>query len=170
MNELIRCAHCRCLFLPNPRVKNQSYCSLPGCQRARRAKWQREKMKTDPDYHDNQQRCRKQWAEANRSYWRDYRRTHPQYTLQNLILQRGRDRALRLAKMDVSDPALPVKPAAYYLIPQRCNLAKMDALTQKIFLIPAPYNDLAKKDSIAFCVHSGRSSIPKRQEVGICHG
>lgn len=153
MNELIRCAHCRRLFRPNPRVKNQRYCGHFSCQRARKALWQREKMKTDPDYQDNQRRCRKQWAEAHRQYWREYRRTHGQYVLRNRVLQKGRDRVRhlrRLAKMDASTPVSLVKPGSYYLVPQGGDLAKMDALKQKILLIPIGYKDLAKKDTIAF--------------------
>jgi hypothetical protein len=98
--------------------------------------WQRDKMKTDPDYQDNQRRCRKQWVEAHPRYWSEYRRTHPPYVLRNRVLQKGRDRLRRLAKMDASTLLSPVKPGAYYLVPQGSNLAKMDALTQKIFLIP----------------------------------
>ena len=153
MNELIRCAHCRRLFRPNTRVKNQRYCGRSVCQRARKALWQREKMKTDADYQDNQRRCRKQWAEAHRQYWREYRRTHGQYLVRNRMLQKGRDRVRRLrrlAKMDASTPVSLVKPGGYYLVPEGRDLAKMDALKQKILLIPIGYKDLAKEDSIAF--------------------
>ena len=34
MISRIRCAHCRRLFEPNPRVKNQRYCEDEPCQRA----------------------------------------------------------------------------------------------------------------------------------------
>jgi hypothetical protein len=107
-------------------------------------------METDPDYQDNQRRCQKQWVEAHRQYWREYRRTHTEYVLRNRVLQKGRDHVRRLAKMDASTPASFVKSGIYYLIPERRDLAKMDALTQKILLISMPYTDLAKKDSIAF--------------------
>jgi hypothetical protein len=49
MNRTIRCTHCRCLVLPNPRVKTQRFCSNKACQQARKAQWQRTKMATDPD-------------------------------------------------------------------------------------------------------------------------
>ena len=35
-----RCAHCRQVFIPNSRVKNQQYCDRQICQNARKAKWQ----------------------------------------------------------------------------------------------------------------------------------
>ncbi|MCD6162167.1 MAG: hypothetical protein J7K40_07120 [candidate division Zixibacteria bacterium] len=42
-----------------------------------------------------------------------------------------------LAKMDaLEDLFSPVKAGSYYLIAQGENLAKMDALTQKVYLIP----------------------------------
>jgi hypothetical protein len=50
MNHTMRCVHCRCLFVPNPRAKPQRFCANKACQRARKAQWQREKMAADPDY------------------------------------------------------------------------------------------------------------------------
>ena len=73
----IRCAHCGCLFDPNPRVKNQRYCSDKECQRARKRLWQRRKLATDPDYKANQTDCQKTWREKNPDYWRKYRERNP---------------------------------------------------------------------------------------------
>jgi hypothetical protein len=50
--------------------------------------------------------------------------------------------------MDASDEISLIKPGSYYLIPAKGDLAKMDALSQKVYLIPTGYTDLAKKDSI----------------------
>ena len=61
----IRCAHCGRLFDPNPRVKNQRYCSEKECQRVRKKLWQRHKLATDPDYKDNQKDSQKTWRENN---------------------------------------------------------------------------------------------------------
>jgi hypothetical protein len=46
--EPVFCAHCAEAFTPRNRL--QSYCCKPECQRARKAVWQRIKVKTDPDY------------------------------------------------------------------------------------------------------------------------
>ena len=46
--EKILCAYCGDLFDPSPRHKNQTVCKKPECQRAKKAEWQRHKMKTDP--------------------------------------------------------------------------------------------------------------------------
>ena len=61
------CIHCGQIFQPNPRVKNQRYCSGKNCQRARRASWQRQKMAADPDYRENKERCLRHWQERNPS-------------------------------------------------------------------------------------------------------
>ncbi len=127
------CEHCKEKRVKNPRVKNQRFCSKPECQRKRKALWQEKKMRTDPDYRDNQQQSKKNWAENNPGYWKDYREKNPQKTLRNRILQKIRDQKRRntakrlknLAKMD----ALKLYPGRasglYWLVPV---LAKMDAL------------------------------------------
>ena len=153
MNQKIRCANpqCRRLFHPNPRVKNQQYCDKKDCQRARKRRWQRQKMKDDPDYQDDHRDAQQCWIEQNRDYWRRYRALHPDYVKRNRLLQRKRDRKRRdLAKMDALGDFSPVKAGSYYLIPAKENLAKMDALSHKYFLIPSSYPFLAKKDSLDF--------------------
>jgi hypothetical protein len=122
----IRCANPRCrrLFLPDPRVKTQRYCSRKECQRLRKRRWQREKMETDRDYRLDQKESRQCWSEQNRDYSRRYRANHPEYVQRNRLLQRGRDQR------------------------RRDNLAKMDAISSKYLLIPNVYPFLAKKDSI----------------------
>jgi hypothetical protein len=153
MSQKIRCANpnCRKAFLPDPRVKGQRYCSKKECQRLRKRQWQRRKIKDDPDYRDNQRDAQQCWMEQNRDYWRRYRDQHPGYVKRNRLLQRERDRRRRLAdlaKMDVSRDISSIKPGSYYLIPTKRNLAKMDVLSPKYFLIPQSYPFLAKKDSM----------------------
>jgi len=52
--------------------------------------------------------------------------------------------------MDELEQISLVKPGSYYLIPAKGDLAKMDTLSQKYFLIPSSYPFLAKKDSMDF--------------------
>ena len=137
-----RCAHCGCRYTPNPRIKNQSYCGKPGCQSARKAKWQGEKMESDPDYRMNQDECRESWLERRPDYWGQYRRNHPEYTQRNRDLQKNRDlkrRAVRLAKMDASKKEYVLKPGSYYVFPADPDLAKMDASIHKMTIIPESY-------------------------------
>ena len=110
-----RCTHCRRLFRPNPRVKNQRYYSRRACQRARKTLWQKQKMAADPDYQQNQKECQKNWCENNPGYWRNYRRQNPDYVKHNRALQTARN-AKRRSMNNM--------------------IAKMDALAQKVHIIP----------------------------------
>jgi hypothetical protein len=139
-----RCVHCRRLYIGNPRVKNQKYCSRDICQRARKSRWQQRKMATDGDYRQNRKESQQMWQTQHPGYWQQYRERHPQYCERNRMLQKRRDakrRAKHLAKMDALKQLKSIKPGAYYLIPCMGNLAKMDALTQKIHVIPAAYGN-----------------------------
>lgn len=140
MNRKSRCAHCRRHFVPNPRVKTQRYCSNKPCQQARKAKWQRDKMASDPDYQANQRDAGQAWQDQNRDYWRRYRQAHPDYRERNRLLQTHRDqqrRAKPLAKMDASAPLSFLKSGTYHIIrvPDK-PLAKMDPLSMTCRLIP----------------------------------
>lgn len=138
LRDQIRCAHCSCLFFPNPRVKNQRYCSNNDCQRARKRRWQREKLVRDPDYRQNQRDCNEQWRSQNLDYWKNYRLRNPKYTSRNRELQKLRDNRhskTDLAKMDASQPLSIVESGTYYLVPELADLAKMDASPVKVHLI-----------------------------------
>ena len=140
MSRQTRCAHCRCRFVPNPRIKTQRFCSAKPCQQARKTKWQRHKMAIDPDYQANQRDGHSAWRKRHRDYWRQYRQRRPDYRERNRVLQTHRDQKRRpsmLAKMDALSPVSFVKPGIYHLIPEVGeHLAKMDALSQKYRLIP----------------------------------
>jgi len=138
--EAICCAHCQQFFVPNPRIKNQRYCSHPACQRARKTLWQKQKLKADSDYKANQQDCQKQWRENHPDYWHNWRAAHPKYTERNRIQQqeRNRQRTFKIAKMDVSKTENFIKSGCYFIIPESFGsaiIAKMDASVQKVRLI-----------------------------------
>lgn len=135
------CAHCGKEFNPSPRVKNQRYCGNTACQKARRAAWQRRKLKEDRDYRDNQKRCQREWQKHNSGYYRSYRESHPAYTKRNLALQGMRDMRRRrknegkmLAKMDsLLKPYYSRRGSVFRLIPQdKRLLAKMDSIEVKL--------------------------------------
>jgi len=46
------CAHCGQPFQLRPQVPNQTYCASAECQRARKLRWQQDKLRTDPDCRD----------------------------------------------------------------------------------------------------------------------
>lgn len=68
-----RCACCGQPFEPRPQVPDQAFCSSPDCQRARKRQWQRDKLKSDPDYRSNQQDAQRAWTQRNQDYWRTRR-------------------------------------------------------------------------------------------------
>ena len=99
-----KCLCCKRGFIPHPAVRDQRYCSDPECQRARKRKWQKEKLATDSDYRANQAEAQRQWRSRNKDYWKQYRKKNPAYTERNRMGQRERNRRRRsgpeIAKMD----------------------------------------------------------------------
>jgi hypothetical protein len=101
-----RCAACGCLFVPRRNVPQQRYCSKRECQRTRRRRWQRQKLKADADYRANQAAAQRRWRERHPDYWRRYRQGHPDSTERNRQRQRERNRRRRLAATGPSPPAI----------------------------------------------------------------
>jgi len=147
-----RCTACGEGFTPCRHVPDQQYCSKPQCQRERRRRWQREKLRRDSDYRANQTAAQRHWRERHPDYWRKYRQNHPEYTARNREQQRERNRhrgrgatdplTAPIAKMDVCDDKIPVTSGTYRLIPEgRPEIAKVDAYLVKIHVLSEGYND-----------------------------
>ena len=133
------CRSCGELFQIRAQNPNQTHCSKKSCQSERRRLWQKNKLKTDPDYRENQKSAQQAWQERNKQYWQKYREEHPSYTEQNRILQRRRNRkqgADEIAKMDVSIPVQFPCSGTYQLIPRlRKQIAKMDVWIVELTMI-----------------------------------
>jgi hypothetical protein len=111
MNRI--CIFCGRSFEPYPTVPNQQYCSRPQCQKARRRKWQKEKLAT----------------ERNRQFQRQRNRRKQQSS--------GVDRSV-IAKMDELTSRNDSLSGHYRLVPiDRSGVAKMDELIVKIDVITA---------------------------------
>lgn len=141
MDRYDYCAYCRCRYQKNPRVKNQTYCGKIACQRARKRRWQRQKLATDPDYRLNQRDCMLRWRQRHPGYWQKYRRSHKSYTAQNRLLQKIRNlnrlgRPL-IAKMDPIKTEQSIIPGIYYILRKCRQIAKVDAIFQKVIIFPA---------------------------------
>ena len=96
MNPKIRCAapHCKRLFEPDPRVKNQLYCGETDCQRE----------------------CQREWRQRHPGYYKRCRQDHPAYCQRNTLLQGYRNtKARMIAKMDAFKPAPINDPGVFYL-------------------------------------------------------
>jgi hypothetical protein len=147
--EESQCWHCGDFFPKSPRHKEQYYCMKPKCRRAKKAAWKRKKMKEDPEYRLNQKTSNKRWAEANPSYWKEYRKSNPDKAERNRILQTIRnrrrskkgkadargDRSL-IAKVDTSSSPKIKVAGEFWVVPV---IAKVDALKVYIYEIQTPY-------------------------------
>lgn len=135
-----RCAACNRPFKTRSQCPRQAYCARNECQRERRRRWQRAKRLSDPDYKYNQRNAQRAWSRRNQTYWREYRRTHPQYCERNRQQQRARSCSrngivfLQLASAHFSG-ALP--PGTYRIVALRGRIAKMDLSDAEISWINA---------------------------------
>jgi hypothetical protein len=146
--EQIPCTYCGDFFDPSPRHKNQTACKKEKCQKAKKAAWQRFKIKTDPIYRANQKSSQQKWLTATPNYWKAYRKRNPEKAERNRILQAARNRKARapcpdvkmdaavIAKMDPSNSDNFQVLGQFWLIPV---IAKMDALKVNIIKIPICY-------------------------------
>jgi hypothetical protein len=105
------CAACKKSFRPNPRAKNQRFCSKDSCQKERRRREQQERRRRDPAYRENEQRAEERRKQKNPHYSRDYRRKHPEAAERNRLGQRERDRRRRGREV-VPGPAEVLAPEA----------------------------------------------------------
>jgi len=141
------CKNCHDPFHPRPQNPNQEYCSKPECQRARKAKWQRDKIKNDDAYRANQREAQRKWRKRNPHYWKEYRKRNSAYTKRNRMQQkfrnhrsrRGMDASGKIAKMDASTHKKHILPGRYELIPVGASVAKMDASIVEINVLSSGY-------------------------------
>ncbi len=127
------CPHCGKKFTSHPAVANQRYCGSADCQKARKRRWQKEKLKSDRDYRENQAAAQKMWRQRNKGYWREYRKSNKTYSELNRIRQRERNHQRRMiAKMDELRAKSLVSPGRYRLVPLYGKIAKMDELIVEI--------------------------------------
>jgi hypothetical protein len=142
------CAACGCLFEPRRNVPQQRYCSKRACQRTRRRRWQRQKLKCDGDYRANQSAAQQRWRESHPDYWRRYRQSHPDYAERNREKQRERNRHRHsagtgpspppIANMDAYRTEKPFCSGTYHLVPVTAEgVAKMDAYVVEMHVLSA---------------------------------
>jgi hypothetical protein len=141
--ESVPCPACSTFFIP--RNKSQNFCSGLGCQRTRKALWQKQKIASDPDYKEGQRLSQNKWLQNNPDYWKKYRHRNPKKADRNRSLQKIRNmkkqhsskpsKSIGIAKMDSRKPRTHNLSGQYWLVP---TVAKMDAV--KIFITSIPVN------------------------------
>jgi len=137
----IRCACCHELFVP--RNKNQVFCSRNQCQRFRKNKWQKDKIRSDEAYHESQVDAMRLWRAKNPDYMREYREKHPFYTKHNREQQKQRRKTgsqkplllqnSEVVKMDATKHSFPIMTGTYTLAPS--GVVKMDAITVQLTVL-----------------------------------
>jgi len=147
--EQVPCVHCGKFFIP--RNRKQNYGTEPDCQRARKAAWQRYKMKTDVDYRTQQQLSNEKWVNKTPGYWTRYRQRNPDKAERNRILQHIRNRRNRQTNQDPPCPVIAKMDARksydfdllgqFYLVPV---IAKMDVSKVNIYIISKGYRGLQR--------------------------
>jgi len=143
MNTTRRCLACGRPFHPFLHVPHQRFCSTPACQLERRRRWQRDRLRADADYRENQARAQADWRVRHTDYWRRYRTAHPAYLERNRVQQRTRNAARRSAEPVANMNVLPsVRPLAsgFYILRRTFStgIAKMNACTVHIAVLTAP--------------------------------
>lgn len=135
------CTNCGGSFQPRPQIPNQTYCSSPSCQRARKLHWQQEKLRTDQHYRENQRDAQRAWFKRNPDYWPTYRskRAQTQHKDQQALrhLQKS-----SLAKMDVSS-----LPSGLYRLRQIKDSSNEQAGCWLVELLPICLDCPCKKDA-----------------------
>jgi hypothetical protein len=142
-----RCRHCGCLFKVCNKVKKHDYCNEKACQLAKKRIWQKEKLKADQTYREDQRSAQQDWHANNPGYWKQYRRKNKRYTETNRRKQRYRNARRRkkvgnlpprkpIAKMDALIRQNDIISGRYKLVPVGSQvIANMDAIIVEITAI-----------------------------------
>lgn len=78
-----RCEFCHEWFDPHPRSPHQRYCAKLTCQKARKARADKNWRLNNPGYGKGRKSKIRTWAKKYPDYWHNYRRTHPAYTVKD---------------------------------------------------------------------------------------
>lgn len=129
-----KCQYCGRSFLLSSRHPRQSICNSKACRNIYKNQWRKEKIATDADHKANKRDSQKRWMEKHPGYWRQYRKSHREYTDRNRKMQRQRncgrkrprDATPLIAKSDlVNAKSDPVKEKNV-LIPGYYSLRRLD--------------------------------------------
>ncbi|MDE2420915.1 MAG: hypothetical protein KGO49_07020 [Gammaproteobacteria bacterium] len=134
------CKVCNALFKPCPQVENQTYCSKPECQKARKRMWQKNKRETDLSYRENQYAAHRAWLNRNPEYVRPSRKPKkkPDNVIQGTVLQPELNTTIPCegcGKMDLLIKENLFRTGLYHLKFLNDETKKMDAWIVEITVI-----------------------------------
>ena len=79
-----RCPHCRCLFIPNPRIKGrQKTCGKQQCRRELKRQSNKDWRSQHSDYFQGMYSHQKEVYGSRAAYKKQYRKQHPDYVRRN---------------------------------------------------------------------------------------
>lgn len=156
MKEVI-CVNCG-RIIKIKRNKYQIYCGRDVCQRARKRKWEKNKIKEDERYKESRVLSKRKWLDNNAGYYKKYRHRNPENRERNRFKQKIRDLSKKmklaenkgnnkknLAKTDALKGLILKCEGVFYIVPL---LAKTDAFFMKIPKYNSMLAGLAKTDII----------------------
>jgi hypothetical protein len=135
-----RCRYCERSFQPSKYHPGQSVCSEPDCQRRRRTDYHRQKIATDPEYHQVCRDSPQKWRARNPDYWRQYREQHPAAVERNRERQHVRDQKRRLRDLANNNSAFDLKHSAaqiWLLGAELQNLANNNVAPAQVWILQA---------------------------------
>ena len=102
MNPRKRCVICKQWYIPDPRTKaHQQCCSRPDCKKKFKVRANKSWCIRHPGYDTSRKLKKRDWAQKQGGYWRQYRREHPEYRdREKQRMQDNRDRAKNVANQD----------------------------------------------------------------------
>ena len=144
MCDTVPCVSCGTFF--TPRNRDQNFCSRKACQSARKAQWERERRRINPEFQQDRKISQKKWLKNNPNYWKDYRQKHPEQARKNRALQKIRNRrrntagptpkAIVIAKTDARKASPLLLSGPFWLVPV---IAKTDAVKIYFHQIPGAF-------------------------------
>jgi hypothetical protein len=117
-----KCKNCGCMFSPRKHVKGQKYCSKDRCQKARKNKWMRDKLRHDMDYKINQKIAQHRWLGKNPDYLARYKNIKK---IKEKMAQRHIKEKIRLGITRFKKPFLKISMTKKALINLN-NMKKLD--------------------------------------------
>jgi len=135
-----RCRYCQGAFQPSVYRPQQKVCGRPECQRRRRSDYHRNKLASDPEYHQVTLESQKQWRDEHPDYQKN-RRQNPEVRKNNRQGQRRRDQKRRLRRLlDKNNLALDLKHSAsevWLLGPKLRDLDKNNLASAQVLILPS---------------------------------
>lgn len=134
------CLYCKCTFLRSPYRPQQAVCSLPECQRRRRADYHRRKLEADPEYRQVVRDSQKQWWDEHPDYQKLHRQKNPGLIESNRQRQRGRDQRRRVERLVRNNLALNLKTSVseiWLLGPKVRDLDRNNLASAQVLILPS---------------------------------